>query len=103
VTKVDELIVTKLMCWSEEKLEMNFIETDRRAIRQIPSKDFLRMNGHGQRREMGFFQSTQHIAYSHLYNRLPSLQGREKIIMHVGKIYGDYRYHRKFDVFGGES
>lgn len=33
---VDELIDTELMCWSEEKLEVNFIETDSRAIRQIP-------------------------------------------------------------------
>jgi hypothetical protein len=61
------------------------------------------MNGYGQRRGMGFFQFAQHIAYSHLYNRLPSLRGHEKIIIPVGKIYGDYRYHRKFDAFGGES
>ena len=36
ITMVDELIDTDLMCWSEDKLERNFIETDRRAIRQIP-------------------------------------------------------------------
>jgi hypothetical protein len=38
---VDELIDTVNMCWSEEKLEENFIETDRRAIRQIPLGRFL--------------------------------------------------------------
>ena len=33
---VDELIDKELMCWSEEKLEANFIDTDRQAIRRIP-------------------------------------------------------------------
>ena len=33
---VDELIDIENMCWSEEKLEVNFIDTDRRAIQNIP-------------------------------------------------------------------
>ena len=36
ITMVDELIDTEQMCCSEEKLEVNFIETDRDAIRRIP-------------------------------------------------------------------
>jgi hypothetical protein len=32
----DELIDNEQMCWSEEKLEENFIETNSRAICQIP-------------------------------------------------------------------
>jgi ribonuclease HI len=34
--RVDELIDTEQMCWSEEKLEVNLIETNRRAVCQIP-------------------------------------------------------------------
>jgi hypothetical protein len=33
---VDELIDMEIMCWSKEKLEVNLIETDRRAVCQIP-------------------------------------------------------------------
>jgi hypothetical protein len=33
---VEELIDENLMAWSEEKLEENFIEADRQAIRRIP-------------------------------------------------------------------
>jgi hypothetical protein len=36
VTMVDELIDMERMCWSKEKLEVNLIETDRRAVCQIP-------------------------------------------------------------------
>jgi hypothetical protein len=36
VTMVHELIDVDLMCWKEEKLETNFVETAKRAIRQIP-------------------------------------------------------------------
>jgi hypothetical protein len=35
-TMVDELIDMEQMCWSEDKLEENFIHTDKCAIRQIP-------------------------------------------------------------------
>ena len=36
VTMVEELIDNELLCWDEGKLEVNFIETDRKAICQIP-------------------------------------------------------------------
>jgi hypothetical protein len=32
----DELIDNEQLCWYEEKLEENFIETDKRDIHQIP-------------------------------------------------------------------
>jgi hypothetical protein len=35
-TMVEELIDDNLMAWSEEKLEENFIETDKQAIQRIP-------------------------------------------------------------------
>jgi hypothetical protein len=38
---VEELIDMERMCWSEEKLEVNLIETDRRVVRQIPLGRFV--------------------------------------------------------------
>jgi hypothetical protein len=37
----DEMIHMERMCWSEEKLEVNLIETYRRAIHQIPLGIFV--------------------------------------------------------------
>jgi hypothetical protein len=36
ITMVEELIDQEQMCWWEEKLEANFIDTDHQAIQRIP-------------------------------------------------------------------
>jgi hypothetical protein len=58
-TMVDELIDMKRMCWSDEKLELNLIETNRRAIRRIPLGRFnlQRMSGRGCMRKWDIFDS----------------------------------------------
>lgn len=38
-----------------------------------------------------------------LVNGPPNPRGKERIIMLVGKSYGDCQSHRKCDAFGGES
>jgi hypothetical protein len=55
VTMADELIDTKMMCWSDDKLEENFIETDRRLIHQIPLGRFAEDEWALSRENMGSF------------------------------------------------
>jgi predicted nuclease of restriction endonuclease-like (RecB) superfamily len=38
---VDEMIDMERMCWSEEKLEVNLIETYKRAVHEIPQGRFV--------------------------------------------------------------
>jgi hypothetical protein len=60
-TMVDELIDMEQMCWSEDKLEENFIHTDKCAIRQIPLGRFAEDEWAWTQEKMEFFQSDLHI------------------------------------------
>jgi hypothetical protein len=54
-TTVGELIDNEQMSWSEEKLEANLIETDRRAVRQIPLGRFAEDEWGWTQEEKGIF------------------------------------------------
>jgi hypothetical protein len=52
---VDELIDIEQMCWSEDKLEENFIETNRHAICQIPLEMFAEDEWEWKQEKNGVF------------------------------------------------
>jgi hypothetical protein len=54
-TTVGELIDNEQMSWSEEKLEANLIETDRRAVRRIPLGRFAEDEWGWTQEEKGIF------------------------------------------------
>jgi hypothetical protein len=49
ITTVQEVIDMEHMCWSEEKLEVNFIATDRFDALEFLWGGLMRMNGLGRK------------------------------------------------------
>jgi hypothetical protein len=101
---VDELIDTELMCWSEDKLEENFIQTDRRAILQIPLGRFADDEWAWSREKNGIFsvRSAYRLISSIQRASQPSGSGEFHSVC-WNKLWRDYKFCQKFGVFGGQS